>query len=112
MQAQEPLSATCLPVQLHLLHDWGGGAARWVADYCRADRNRRNLILKPVASVSGVGKRVALFADLADPRPISCWDLDRPILATAVAHPRYRAILREIVDVYGVQAIAVSSLVV
>ena len=111
MQAQEPLSATRLPVQLHLLHDWGGGAARWVADYCRADRHRRNLILKPVASVSGVGRRLALFADLADPQPIACWDLHRPILATAAAHPRYRAILREVVDVYGVQAIVVSSLV-
>ncbi len=110
MQARELSPVTRLPVQLHLLHDWGGGAARWVADYCRADRNRRNLILKPVASISGIGRRVALFADLADPQPIACWDLHRPILATAAAHPRYRAILREVVDVYGVQAIVVSSL--
>jgi glycosyltransferase involved in cell wall biosynthesis len=111
MPAQDPSPATCLPVQLHLLHDWGGGAARWVADYCRADRTRRNLILKPVASVSGAGRQVALFADLADPQSIACWDLQRPILATAAAHQRYRAILRQVVDDWGVRAIVVSSLV-
>jgi glycosyltransferase involved in cell wall biosynthesis len=111
MQAREPPPAARLPVQLHLLHDWGGGAARWVADYCRADRNRRNLVLKPIASVWGVGRRVALFADLGDPQPIACWDLQCPIVATAAAHQRYRAILSQIVDDYGVQAMVVSSLV-
>jgi len=98
------------PVQLHLLHNWGGGAARWVEDYCRADRKRRNLVLKPIADVSGPGTRLALFENLADARPIACWELDPPIRSCAVTHRGYREILAEIRHVYGVEAIVVSSL--
>ena len=97
-------------MQLHLLHNWGGGAARWVEDYCRADRKRQNLVLKPIADVSGPGTRLALYEHLADARPIACWKLDPPIRSCAVTHPGYRQILAEIRHLYGVEAIVVSSL--
>jgi glycosyltransferase involved in cell wall biosynthesis len=97
-------------VQLHLLHNWGGGAARWVDDFCRADRTRQNLVLKPIAAVSGSGTRLALYDHPADARPIACWRLDPPIRSCAATHLGYQEILAEIRHAYGVEAIVVSSL--
>ena len=37
------------PVQLHVIHDLGGGSAKWLADYCKADMARTNLVLRPFA---------------------------------------------------------------
>ena len=99
------------PVQLHVIHDWGGGAARWVEAYCRADRRRSNLVFKPVADAAGIGRRLALCEGTPGAAPVARWELDPPLLSAAVTHPRYHAALREILETWGVEAILVSSLV-
>ena len=34
------------PVQLHVIHDLGGGSAKWLRDFGRADDARTNLVLR------------------------------------------------------------------
>ena len=34
------------PVQLHVIHDLGGGSAKWLRDFARADSQRTNLVLR------------------------------------------------------------------
>jgi len=99
------------PVQLHVIHDWGGGAARWVEDYCRADRQRRNLVLKPVADAAGIGRRLALYEGSPAAAPVASWELDPALVSSAVTHPRYHAVLREVLKTWGVEAVLVSSLI-
>lgn len=100
-----------LPVQLHIAHSWGGGLNHWVAQYCKNDRIRRNLVLRATGPWGVFGQRIALYRSSAMDRPLRYWDLDYPIRATALAHVEYRAILREIVAEFGVEAILVSSLI-
>ena len=48
------------PVQLHIAHDLGGGIAKWLGDYCAADSERRNLVLRPLANDASMARGVAL----------------------------------------------------
>lgn len=98
-------------VQLHVVHDLGGGTQRWYQDYCRSDTSRKNLILKPFCHGPAFGSGLMLFADVQDTKPVGFWSFDSVIEVTAVAHPEYRAILDGIVRDYGVDAILVSSLI-
>ena len=100
-----------LPVQLHIAHSWGGGLDYWVSQYCENDRTRRNLVLRSIGTWGAFGQRIALYRSSAMDQPLRFWDLDYPIRATALAHVQYRAILREIIAEFGVEAILVSSLV-
>ncbi len=98
-------------VQLHVVHDLGGGIQRWYQDYCRSDTRRKNLILKPFCHGQAFGSGLMLFADVRDAKPVGFWRFDSVIEVTAVAHPEYQAILDDIVRDYGVDAILVSSLI-
>lgn len=99
------------PVQIHLLHGWGGGLEQWVQDYCSADCSRINLVLKSVGNWGAFGQRLILYSDLNDPEPLRVWDLSLPIRATEITHIEYRQILDEILSDFGVDAIFVSSLI-
>lgn len=99
------------PVQLHVIHDLGGGAAKWLADYSQADTARTNLVLRPFAHDNAMASGVALFMSATDAEPVKSWRFSEKIPAAAVAHPEYRAALDEIVARYGVVAILVSSLI-
>ncbi|QDQ27260.1 glycosyltransferase [Chitinimonas arctica] len=99
------------PVQLHIMHSWGGGLERWVKDYCEADSGRINLVLKSVGNIGLYGQRLALYLDIDDAQPVRVWDFAVAIRGTAVSHPDYRRALREIVEVFMVDAVLVSSLI-
>ncbi|HYC35172.1 MAG TPA: glycosyltransferase [Usitatibacter sp.] len=109
-----PVSAPALdarPVQLHVMHFWGGGLDKWVRDFGRADTTRTNLILATYRIGERGGQRVVLYSDPDAKVPIHTWDIARPIRATAVSSLEYRGILEQVVREYGVEAIIVSSLI-
>jgi GT2 family glycosyltransferase/glycosyltransferase involved in cell wall biosynthesis len=99
------------PVQLHVIHDLGGGSAKWLADFARADRSRTNLVLRSFAVEDAAGSGIALYAAPEDDAPIKAWRFSSPIPATVVAHREYRAALDEILVGHGVDAMIVSSLI-
>jgi GT2 family glycosyltransferase/glycosyltransferase involved in cell wall biosynthesis len=96
---------------LHVTHDLGGGAIKWLKDYSRADRASTNLVLKPWSCSYAYGEGLALYADILDERPIKLWHFSSPIQATAVSHPEYQETLAEIVRDYSVDAVLISSLI-
>ncbi len=99
------------PVILHVLHDWGGGVARFVADQMRDDPDAVHLALVSGGDgCLGFGQRVALHVDL-DACPIRQWTCDPPIGDMADGHPAVRAALAHTIDSFGVSALRVSSLI-
>lgn len=99
------------PVQLHVLHNQGGGIEQWARDYCSADGERINLILRPYSKGKNYGEGLALYSDVLDSKPLRIWKFPLPIYATTASHLEYRQVLNEILDEYCVEAILVSSLI-
>ncbi|MBI1284063.1 MAG: glycosyltransferase [Thiobacillus sp.] len=99
------------PVQLHVMHDLGGGVARWCHDYCQADEARINLILRPYSQSRAMAEGLMLYAGSEDAEPLDFWRFAAPIAATVDSHPEYREALAAIVRDYAVDAILVSSLI-
>ncbi len=99
------------PVQLHVLHSWGGGVERWVRDYMHADTICNNMVLKSSGVPLFSGQRLALYTDINADEPIHTWDLMPSIHAIAVTHAGYRRVLDEIISNYKVSSILVSSLI-
>ena len=97
------------PVQLHVLHGWGGGLDKWVKDYCSADKSRVNLILKSPGRLGTFG--LMLFSSVDDATPLQTWEFSLPIQSTAVSHLDYANAIDEIIRRYSVDAILVSSLI-
>ena len=77
------------PVQLHVIHDLGGGSSKWLADFCRADAARVNLVLKPVTVDSRAGRGLALYANPGDEVPLQAWRFRESIPASVEAHAEY-----------------------
>src|SRR6185436_18107673 len=90
-------SIAARPVQLHVIHDLGGGSAKWLADYCKADQARTNLVLRPFALDVSMARGLALYPDATSAEPLQVWKFSEPIYATVNEHPEYRAALAEIV---------------
>jgi GT2 family glycosyltransferase/glycosyltransferase involved in cell wall biosynthesis len=105
-----PSANTTRPVQLHIVHDHGGGTEVWYRDFCRADVTRTNLILKPYYCDFPMAQGMLLYAHVDDARPVAYWPFDEPIWTTQVTHAAYRQVLRQIIDHYAVDAVLVSSL--
>lgn len=101
------------PVVLHVLHGWGGGAARWVGDYARADQAAQHLVLVARGSPARriPGEWLELHAASPDAPAIRRWPLPRPIADTALADAACRDILATIVADFGVTHVVVSSLI-
>ena len=99
------------PVQLHVIHDLGGGIERWCRDYCKADRSRTNLILKPFCRGHAAGEGVMLFANIDDQEPVGLWIFSSPFEVTATTHPEYASVIGDIIERYNVEAVLVSSLI-
>lgn len=99
------------PVQLHVTHDLGGGIAQWLGDYCRADAERTNLVLRPYSQSPAFGEGVALYGSAADAFPLRLWLFSEPIGAAVVEHAEYRDVIRAVVDEFGVDGVVVSSLI-
>ncbi|WP_269531317.1 glycosyltransferase [Chitinimonas sp. BJYL2] len=99
------------PVQLHVMHSWGGGLERWVQDYCKADTGRVNLVLKSIGNVGLYGQRVALYLGPEASEPVRVWQFDCAIRGTADHHPEYRRMLEDVISEFQVDAVIVSSLI-
>ncbi|HEX4332695.1 MAG TPA: glycosyltransferase [Usitatibacter sp.] len=99
------------PVQLHIMHYWGGGLDRWVRDFSRADASRVNLILATYRIGENGGQRVVLYSDPSAAVPVRTWDIARAIRSTATGSLEYRAILEQVIAEFDVEAIVVSSLI-
>ncbi len=99
------------PVQLHIMHFWGGGLERWVRDFGRADPTRINMILATYRIGDTGGQRIVLYSDPASRVPVRTWDIARPIRSTASSSLEYRRILTQVLDEFDVEAIIVSSLI-
>ena len=99
------------PVQLHVVHDLGGGIAKWLGDYCDADTERRNLVLRPLASDAAMARGVALHDGPGEGAPLKSWSFSQPIAAAVATHAQYREALREVIEGWGVQGLVVSSLI-
>lgn len=99
------------PVQLHIMHFWGGGLDRWVRDFGRSDASRVNMILASYRIGDEGGQRLVLYSDPMAMIPVRTWDIARPIRSSAVGSIEYRRILEQIVAEFEVEAIIVSSLI-
>ncbi len=97
--------------QLHISHSWGGGISRWIADFCKADSDRHNVVLQSVSDRNAAAVRLELLDPLLSNRPLAGWTLAAPIRATDVHNPEYSWILREILDVFEINVVLVSSLI-
>ncbi|TNJ35419.1 glycosyltransferase [Arenimonas terrae] len=100
------------PTVLHVLHGWGGGAARFVRDLAAGDRERNHLVL---VAHSGddrppFGKRLALHLDIDAP-PLRQWPLSEPIADTAIHSAEVQAVLAEVLPQWRIGAVLVSSLI-
>jgi GT2 family glycosyltransferase len=100
------------PVLLHLLHGWGGGAARFVADLAQADQQRHHLVLVARAEpgAAHVADRLELLLDPALP-PVQRWPLPAPVRATALADPDYASVLAQVLARFRVAGLCISSLI-
>jgi hypothetical protein len=95
-QGLPPVSTPALdtrPVQLHIMHYWGGGLDRWVRDFGTADVSRVNLILATYRIGEDGGQRIVLYSDPAAAVPVRTWDIARAIPSSAAGSLEYRAIL-------------------
>jgi GT2 family glycosyltransferase len=99
------------PVILHVLHDWGGGVERFVADQMRDDAEAIHLALVSHGTITGgLGQRLALYVDLGR-CPIRTWACEPPVGDVADGHPTVREALDETLRSFGVGALRVSSLI-
>ncbi|MBP6627515.1 MAG: hypothetical protein KA187_08900, partial [Arenimonas sp.] len=110
-QAPDP-ERIALPVVLHVLHAWGGGAERFVRDLQAGDTQRQHLVLAARGDEDRppYGRRLCLHASL-DAAPLQVWPLANPIPYTAADSPEVAAILRDVIGQWGVGAVLVSSLI-
>ena len=99
------------PVQLHIMHFWGGGLDKWVRDFGRVDSSRINLIFSSFRIGETGGQRLVLYSDPVDLKPVRVWDLAQPIRSTLPHNIEYRRILVQIIREFEVEAIIVSSLI-
>lgn len=111
MTNEMPVANFGKPIQLHVIHDLGGGIERWCRDYCRADTIRTNLILKPFCRGHAAGEGLMLYADIDDAEPIGLWIFEFPFEVSVVSHGEYARVVRQIIERYEVGALIVSSLI-
>lgn len=103
--------AAIQPAVLHIGHSWGGGVARWIADFAGADTARRHFLLRLEPRRDALGARIELF-DLAQAgEAVATWTLHPAIGATALHHQPYREILQLVIHDLGIDELIISSLV-
>jgi GT2 family glycosyltransferase len=108
LPADMPLDSP-LPVVLHVTHD-KSGSGRWVEDYCAADFDCRNLVLRGRSSRNAATVELALFDPRQGPLPLMTWTLAEPIQSVAIEHAGFTGIVKWICAAFEVRALLVSSL--
>ena len=101
------------PVQLHVLHSWGGGVAKWVADLARSQDDRHHLMLTAGGRPEDFeyGQQLSLFVASLQSEPVRRWTLPRSIRATAISSADYLAVVQAVINDFKVDQIVVSSLI-
>src|SRR6185437_11658344 len=101
------------PVVLHVLHSWGGGAARFVSDLARGDPGRHHLVLNARGNFHrhAFGEVLELFDERIAATPLRSLVLSDPIRSTALADADYAAFFGAVVRDFRVDAVVVSSLI-
>lgn len=101
------------PVFLHVLHGWGGGAERWVRDFCTGYTQANHRVL--IARGSHARKRHGEWLELHDGAmvgpPLRRVAVPVAIAGTDVDNPAYRALLDEVIRGQSIAAVIVSSLI-
>ena len=69
------------PVQLHVIHDLGGGSAKWLRDFAAGDTARANLVLRSFSHDRNAGCGIALYAGPGEEQPLKAWTFAEPIVA-------------------------------
>lgn len=105
------MTVTNKPVQLHVVHDLGGGIERWYRDYCQADQSRTNFVLKPYSESGKYGAGLMLFAADDETIPLRFWVFDSPIDVLAETHDEYQRVFNEILRDFAVDGLLVSSFI-
>lgn len=98
-------------MQLHVIHDLGGGAAKWVRDFASGDSRRENLVLRSFTLDQNAAGGVALYRNPIDREPLRIWKFTQAIPAVAVRHEEYRAVFKEILHEYRIRSVVISSLI-
>ncbi|HET6631372.1 MAG TPA: glycosyltransferase [Rhodanobacteraceae bacterium] len=100
------------PVLLHIVHGWGGGAARWIDDLAAADHAHHHLVLRALGSFARRRHGEAFELQLAgDPLPLRTFRPAVPITSTAISSADYRLVLDRVIADFAVDAVLVSSLI-
>ncbi|AFY91601.1 glycosyltransferase [Chamaesiphon minutus] len=98
-------------INLHVMHSWGGGLERWVKEYAQSDTRDTNFVLKSIGEHGTPAKQIHLYRHIEDRIPLRMWELDKPIVSTSATHLEYRYILQEIIDVFKIDCILISSFI-
>ena len=100
-------------VTLHISHCWGGGVQHWVDNYCQADTEHPQLVLKSQGfwKHKTYGSCFTLHQGGTDGAELQNWYLVPAIGSTSIRHRQYEQMLDEICQRYRVQRIIVSSLI-
>jgi hypothetical protein len=98
-----------LPTVLHVTHD-KAGSGRWIGDYCAADLDCRNLVLRGRSSRNAATVELALFDPRQGPWPLMSWTLTDPIQSVAIEHAEFAGIVKWICAAFDVRALLISSL--
>ncbi len=101
------------PVILHVLHGWGGGAERWVRDFCAAfDRaHHRVLIARGSHRRKRHGEWLELHDGAMDGPPLRRVALPVPIAETAIDDAGYRALFGDLLRTQAIDLVIISSLI-
>jgi GT2 family glycosyltransferase/glycosyltransferase involved in cell wall biosynthesis len=110
-QVQAPAHGCDRPVLLHVGHSWGGGVERWIHDYAAADEDHWHLLLRSRSWRNAAGVRLELVDLAGDDEVLLAWQLDEPIASTAIANAGYRDIVGQVVELFAVGGLIVSSLI-
>ncbi len=101
------------PVLLHVLHGWGGGAERWVRDFCASftAANHRVLVARGSHARRRHGEWLELHDGTLDGPPLRRIALPVAIADTDIDNPGYRALFEAILREHAIGGVIVSSLI-
>lgn len=110
---QEPPShhVSCLPVQLHIGHSWGGGLGRWMEDFIAVDTCHNHLVLRSVGDFSAFGQTIGLYCSMNMGFAVQTWTLSEPVTSISLGSYEYRCIIEELISTYSVESLMISSLI-
>ncbi len=101
------------PTLLHLVMDWGGGVHEWVNDFIQHHDDMNHLILISQGEFfrKQQGEKFLLYWQHTQGPVLQEFHLAAPIIATATHHPEYQLLLNQVIDLWGVNGLVVSTLI-